>query len=200
MWSIAGYASGDLPSAGADLAAAADLAASHLASLGHRTVACISSPAAALPGHLLVAATRRAGLTVPGPMIVDTPVGSVEGGRRCCHCMLAEDGGAAVTAILTGSDILAAGCLAALAGASLPCPQAVSVAGAGDLPLAGSLATPLTTIRLHERAAGAAAAGLLLRRLDGGDGAAVQTIQFLPELVVRGSTAPQPACPARGSS
>jgi LacI family transcriptional regulator len=89
-------------------------------------------------------------------------------------------------------------CLAALAARSRPCPQAVSVTGAGDLPLAGSLRVPLTTIRLHEHAVGVAAAVLLLRRLEGGDGSALQTIRILPGLAVRGSTAPPPACPATG--
>jgi len=186
----AGYACASLPSAAPDLAVAADLAAGHLASMGHRTVACISSPAAPLPRHLLEAAARRAGLTVPGPLTADTPSVSAGEGQRCCHAMLAS--GAAFTAVLTGSDILAAGCCQALAAGTRSCPGAVSVTGAGDLPLAGSLAPPLTTIRLHEHAVGASAARLLLARLHDGDSAPVETMQLAPAFVFRGSTAAPP--------
>ena len=45
---------------------------------------------------------------------------------------------------------LAAGCCRALAGEGLGCPQDVSVAGCGDLPLSGSVTPPLTTVKLPQ--------------------------------------------------
>lgn len=187
---IAGYASRTLPSAGPDLAEAAGLAAGHLAALGHAQVACLSGPGAPLSRQLLTAAARQAGLTVPDRLIAETAALTAGEAQRWCQRVFA--GGPACTAILAGSDILAAGCCAALAAVGRSCPAEVSVTGAGDLPLAASLTPPLTTVRLYETAVGAAAARILLARLDGGDGAPSQTTTVHPELAVRKSTTGPP--------
>jgi LacI family transcriptional regulator len=182
----AGEAVPGIPSAAPDLAAAAALAAMHLAALGHRVVGCVSSPAAPLPGRLLQAAAASAGLTVAACLSTAAGELSVAEGRRCCRELLAAR--VPFTAILAGCDILAAGCCAELAAAGRPCPGSVSVSGAGDLPLSGSLPAPLTTVALPWRGAGAEAARLLIARLRN-PGSPVQVIRLAPHLVQRRSTA-----------
>jgi LacI family transcriptional regulator len=62
------------------------------------------------------------------------------------------------------------------------------VAGCGDLPLAGSVTPPLTTIRLPEYHVGVQAAQLLLDRIASPGSPPVARL-LPPELIVRGSTA-----------
>lgn len=174
-------------SADPSLDVAAALAAGHLAELGHCLIACVSSPAAPLPGSLLEAAAEAACLWLDGRLKATARADSVGEGRRCCRALLAV--GVPFTAILAGSDILAAGCCAELAAAGRPCPDAVSVTGAGDLPLAGDLPAPLTTVTLPWHLAGAEAARLLIARLRD-PGLPAQHPRLPPGLVARRSTAP----------
>lgn len=180
----AGYVSARLPSASADFATAARLVAGHLALLGHRTVACISCASGPVPTQILATAIRRAGLTVPRRLVATTAAATAEEGRRCCQVLLAA--GTAFTAIVTGSDMLAAGCYAALAAAGRSCPD-VSVTGFGDLPLSGSLWPPLTTIRLPQADVGAAAARLLVTQLRE-PAEPAGSLQLAPVLLAREST------------
>jgi LacI family transcriptional regulator len=146
-----------------DLRAAAGLAAAHLAELGHRTVAVVSALGAPLASGLLVAAAQAAGLNVPEQLVAIADGITVNAGERTCGKLIST--GIPFTAVLTGSDILAAGCCTALKSAGRPCPAAVSVTGAGDLPLSAILPVPLTTVRLPWYEVGAKAAQLLLARL-----------------------------------
>ena len=69
-------------------------------------------------------------------------------------------------------------------------PADVSVVGFNDMPMVDKLTPPLTTVRLPLHEIGQAAARILLRELDGGDGTASVTQTLLGvELAVRGSTA-----------
>lgn len=172
-----------------DLRHAASLAAGHLAALGHRTVACVTAPGEGLPADSVLAAAARAGLTVPPALAVTAGRATVGGGPLIGRML--EDG-PAFTAVICGTDTLAAGCCAALAASGHPCPERVSVTGCGDVPLAGSLCPPLTTIRLPYREVGAAAAALLLRQLDD-PGAVLATISLAPRLIIRGTSAAAPA-------
>jgi LacI family transcriptional regulator len=146
-----------------DLRAAADLAAEHLAGLGHRTVACVSALGAPVSSGLLAVAARAAGLTVPQELVANADGLTVSGGERVCGKLISS--GARFTAILTGSDVLAAGCCTALKEADLPCPAEVSVTGVGDLPLSAILSVPLTTVSLPWYEVGVRAAQLLIARL-----------------------------------
>ena len=180
----AGYVSPRLPSASADLAAAIRLVAEHLVSLGHRTVACVSCAGGALPVKFLAGAIGRAGLTVPPGLAATALAVTAEEGQRRCRALLAA--GTAFTAIIADSDLLAAGCCAALAAAGISCPDDVSVTGFGDQPLSGSLWPSLTTIRLPQYDVGAAAARLLLSQLQ--SGATPRSLQLMPSLLARDST------------
>ena len=112
---------------------------------------------------------------------------TVDEGRRCCRRLLAD--WSRCTAIIATSDLLAAGCYRAIAAAGLACPQDISVTGCGDLPLAGCITPPLTTIKVPQYHVGAQAAQLLLDRIDSPGSPPVARL-VPPELVVRGSAAP----------
>jgi LacI family transcriptional regulator len=181
-------ASGPAPfSVAPDLKAAAQLAAEHLADLGHRTVACVSALGAPLSSGLLAGAARAAGLTVPEELIAIADGLTVNGGERICGRLISS--GTPFTAILTGSDILAAGCCTALKTAGRPCPSAVSVTGAGDLPLSATLPVPLTTVSLPWYQVGVRAAQLLIARLHN-PGEPEREILLPASLIPRSSTGP----------
>lgn len=181
-------ASGPAPfSVAPDLRAAAELAAEHLADLGHRTVACVSALGAPLSSGLLAAAARAAGLTVPEELVAIADGLTVNGGERICGRLISS--GIPFTAILTGSDILAAGCCTALKAAGRPCPSAVSVTGVGDLPLSATLPVPLTTVSLPWYQVGVRAAQLLIARLHN-PGEPEREILLPASLIPRSSTGP----------
>ena len=94
-----------------------------------------------------------------------------------------------ITAIVAANDLLALGCYDVLAERGLRCPDDVSVVGFNDMPFADRFDPPLTTVRIPHREIGSAAAGILLARLGGDDGAAPQ-VRLPPAFVARGSTAP----------
>ena len=82
----AGYASSELPSVAADLAEGARLTVVHLASLGHRTVACISCASGTPPVYLLLAAARQAGLLSRQPWSLPRrPLRRWKGGVAAMH-------------------------------------------------------------------------------------------------------------------
>lgn len=180
----AGHESSRLPYAAADVRAGAMLVTWHLAGLGHHVAACVGGPWPALPASVLAAAARHGGLTVPRTLEVTLPADDTDTARREFQRLLAGD--APCSAVIAGSDIIAAGCYTALAGAGRPCP-AVSVTGFGDQPLSASLVPPLTTVRLPQREAGIKAARLLLELIT--VGGSVKNVPLTPALQVRDSTA-----------
>ncbi len=91
------------------------------------------------------------------------------------------------TAVLAMADILALGAYDAAQHLGMRIPCDISIAGFDDLPIAGLLHPPLTTVAQPVRETGARAATLLIRSLqDGPGGSEVLETQ----LCVRGSTGP----------
>ncbi|MFE9242174.1 LacI family DNA-binding transcriptional regulator [Nocardiopsis sp. NPDC006938] len=157
-----------LPSVGADHSGGARDLTRHLLGLGHRTVHHVADGSL---GH--AARTRgwrraleEAGAPVPRP---EHPDRTGAGAGRAAGLALAarRAGGEAVTAVLAADDRLALGLLRALEESGLRVPGQVSVAGFGDLPDAAHLTPALTTADGDPARVGEAAAGLLLRLLDG---------------------------------
>jgi DNA-binding LacI/PurR family transcriptional regulator len=92
------------------------------------------------------------------------------------------------TALFCANDLLAAGAYRAAARLGLRIPADVSVVGFADLPFAGLMAPPLTTIRQDPYAIGQAAVQRLLARCDGDRAPPIH--QLIPvALTVRASTA-----------
>ncbi|MCG8452238.1 MAG: LacI family DNA-binding transcriptional regulator [Spirochaetales bacterium] len=78
-----------------------------------------------------------------------------------------EAGSQLPTALFCANDIIAAGCLRALAHKGIQVPHDLSVIGFDDLPLASICEPPLTTIRVDKEGIGRNAVRLLVDRIEG---------------------------------
>ena len=96
------------------------------------------------------------------------------------------------TAVICASDMMALGAIRAARQRGLAVPGEVSVIGYDDSPLIAFTDPPLTTIRQPVPAMGQAAVRALLEEI-GGTPTPHSEFVFLPELVVRGSTATAPS-------
>ncbi|MEV0846971.1 LacI family DNA-binding transcriptional regulator [Streptomyces sp. NPDC049954] len=172
--------------------AAARLAVTHLVSLGHTRIGLALGPERFVP----VRRKKEGFLTVLRELLgVDPAVAerelvrhslyTLEGGQAAASALL--DGGC--TAVVCASDMMALGAVRAARQAGLDVPGEVSVVGFDDSPLIAFTDPPLTTVRKPVRAMGQAAVNALLEEI-GGTPAPPGEFVFLPELVVRGSTAP----------
>ena len=182
----------DLPvsSATADDAMGMRLSVEHLLSLGHTRIAHLAGPldySTGLDRHdSFLATMRRAGLDPdPGLVLVAEAFTEAEGARMCGQ-LVGE--GVEFTAVAAANDLLALGCYDVFDERGMRCPEDVSVIGFNDMPFAGRFQPPLTTIHIPHYEIGAAAAELMLERLQNG-GSQPRDIRLEPSLVVRESTA-----------
>jgi len=182
-----------LPLVAGDDAAGVDAAVTHLAELGHRRVAHVTGPLTLSTTvrrlRALEAVAERLGVDTSG-CIVHGGGFTAAAGKAAAAELLGR--GHAFTAILAGNDLIALGCLEALAEAGLRCPEDVSIVGHNDTPMVASLQPPLTTVAIPQREIGAHAAQLILDRLEGKE-IGTEPLLLPTELVIRGSTAPPPA-------
>jgi LacI family transcriptional regulator len=184
---------GSFPAVSADLSRGMRMLVGHLTALGHRSIACVTGPGEYGRYRDFLATMAAKGLQPPPFPALTARAHTAGEGNRCCHRLLASR--ATCTAIVTTSDLLAAGCCQALGEDGRACPRQVCVTGWGDLPLAGSITPPLTTIRLPQYHVGVQAAQLLLDRIASPGSPPVARL-LPPELIVRGSTAaPAPRAP-----
>jgi LacI family transcriptional regulator len=87
------------------------------------------------------------------------------------------------TAIFAGNDEMAAGARHAAAIKNIPVPQALSIVGFGDGPIAEQLSPPLTTVHIPWAEMALAATARLMKV----EGAASLPSRFTPDLALRGS-------------
>ncbi len=160
----------------------------HLASLGHRTIATIAGPQTISTGYnrysSYVRFTRDLGL-------VERPIASfarafneMEGERCAEELLLARQ---PFTAVACANDRLAVGAITAFRRHGVECPRDVSITGFNDMPLADRLSPALTTVRVQHYRAGTEAAELIVETVENG----IETPRHivLPvELIVRAST------------
>jgi len=189
VWAGPAAEAAGLPAVCADYTLGIQMVMDHLARAGHRVIGRVTGPGARAGLGDLAAAAAAAGLAAPPCLARTGRALSVVEGRRCAQRILADP--AACTALVTTSDMLAAGCCRAVREAGRSCPQDVSVTGFGDAALAGSADPPLTTVRLPGYRAGAAAARLLVSLLDG-PGWPASTALVPPRLIIRRSSGPPP--------
>ena len=151
------------------------MAIEHLAELGHRRIAYLAGPldySTGLDRHDAFLETVRELDLESDPALVHVSEAFTE----------------AEGAIAAGNDLLALGCLDALAERAIDCPGRISVVGFNDMPFAGRFQPPLTTIRIPHYEIGTAAAELMLEQLqDESEGP--RHVRLEPALVVRESTA-----------
>jgi LacI family transcriptional regulator len=176
---------GTLSAVSADFSLGVRMVVDHLAALGHRAIACVTGPGEHGRRREFLAATAALGLPQQPATVLAALAHTAGEGERCGLRLVRNT---ACTAIVATSDPLAAGCCHAVAGHGLACPRDISVTGCGDLPLAGAMTPPLTTIRLPQYDLGITAVRLLLDQIAAA-GAPAVTRLLPPELVVRGSTA-----------
>ena len=166
-----------------------ELAARHLAELGHRSVAILAGEN--VVGNVrerlagFKAEFRRHGVAVRARDVVTGPQ-AVELGYEVKELMGRRP---RPTAVFATNDIVAIGAWRQLLGMGLRIPGEVSLVGFDDIEMSGLLLPPLTTIRQDKTALGREATSLLLRLLAGERPAVCQTL-IPPQLVVRGSTGP----------
>ncbi|NUT36164.1 MAG: LacI family DNA-binding transcriptional regulator [Hamadaea sp.] len=189
---VNGYMEGlEAPFVSIDERAAADAAVAHLAALGHRKIGLVSGPDRYQPVQRKIAGYRDAMRRLLGAtdremddLIALSPLFGVEGGYAAATRLL-ERG---VTAIVSGSDLMALGAIGAARQQGLSVPGDVSVVGFDDSPLMAFTDPPLTTLRQPIRAMAVATARALIDEILGHPAPHSEYV-FRPELVVRGSTA-----------
>lgn len=177
----------DAPFISSDDRAAAELAVAHLSALGHRRIGLISSSARHVPARRHLSGYRH-GMKIhaqePDPDLVDIAFPGVEGGYAGASRLVAKG----ITALVCGSDMMALGAIRALRQRGCRVPEDVSVVGYDDSVLMAYTDPPLTTVRQPVMPMGIAATRTLIDLVRGVDTRHTESL-FLPELVVRGSTA-----------
>ncbi|GAA4351905.1 LacI family DNA-binding transcriptional regulator [Variovorax defluvii] len=186
MWAPPGSGS---DAVGFDEHAAGAQVVAHLAALGHRRIGFVGghsrdSERARLRFEGVAWALARYDMALDERAFIETEYGFAEG-FAAMQTILARR--VPVTAMVFGTDYLAAGALAALDQGGVAVPRALSVASFNDNDFAAYLHPPLTTVRLPIREIGEAAGRLLLARL-GGQPFELPVLKV--ELIVRASTGP----------
>lgn len=161
--------------------------ARHLIGRGHRRIAMISGPPGNTEADERLRGYRDAlakWLPSSEPVVLPGDF-SEESGWKAGHAALALN--PRPTAIFAANDMMAIGCIAAMAQAGVVVPRDMALAGYDDIPIARYITPPLTSVRVHITDIGR----LALERLALGMEDAEQlqpTDQVLPtELVVRRS-------------
>ncbi|MFE2023962.1 LacI family DNA-binding transcriptional regulator [Streptomyces hygroscopicus] len=186
------------PFVSTDDRSATQLAVRHLASLGHTRIGLAVGPRRFVPVQRKIEGFRsgmaeRAGLTSEqAEELIQHSLYTMEGGQAAAAALLAQG----CTAIVCASDMMALGAIRAARQAGHRVPQDISVVGYDDSPLIAFTDPPLTTIRQPVQAMGQAAVRTVLEEI-GGTPAPHTEFMFMPELVVRGSTAAAPSARAR---
>jgi LacI family transcriptional regulator len=168
---------------------AADLAVSHLLSLGHRRIGVV----AGIP-HQHVSRERLAGYrealarqgVEPAPELVGHGNFRLEDAYETCCRLLAVS--PRPTALFVANNLMLIGVMRALADAGVSVPRDMSVCSIDDFPWAPAFQPALTVVRQPIAAMASAAFRRLAERLDGDDGNSGAHL-FAPELVVRKSCA-----------
>ncbi|MFP3990908.1 LacI family DNA-binding transcriptional regulator [Streptomyces sp. E11-3] len=174
--------------------AAMQLAVTHLVSLGHTEIGLALGPQRFVPVQRKIEGfvkAMREQLGLPSDDVAERLVQhslyTLEGGQAAAAALMDRN----CTAVVCASDMMALGAIRAARQRGLRVPDDISVVGFDDSPLIAFTDPPLTTIRKPVPAMGQAAVRTLLEEI-GGTPAPQSEFVFMPELVVRGSTASAP--------
>lgn len=164
-------------------------AAKHLAELGHRRIGCVHQSSGSqdrLDGF-------RRGLEEHGLSLPENRLLVRELGKPLGEDVVDVVRSQRLTALFTHNDMLAMQAMQLLRTKGFSVPGDVSLVGYDDVLAARYLEVPLTTIDQHEELIGRKAAECLLEGLEYRNGLPrAREIVFVPQLVVRASTAPPP--------
>lgn len=162
----------------------------HLISRGHRQVAFIAGPEnnyeaqERLRGYRSALADLLPGaaeLVLPGDF---TEESGWRAGSEIATLAQRPD------AVFCGNDMMAIGCLAALAEAGVRVPHDIALAGFDDIPMARYASPPLTTVRVRIAELGSLALDRLASAIENPGRSAAQHQTLRAELVVRQSCSP----------
>jgi LacI family transcriptional regulator len=165
----------------------------HLAALGHRSVAAIAGNQRLSTGQRRYEALRThaadIGLEIADESVPFAARFDEADGERAMEELLAR--GMAFSAVVCASDRLAIGAITAMRRRGLACPADVSISGFNDMAMVDRIEPPLTTIRIQHYKVGFIAATLLAERMARAQETYAPEHVLMPvELVVRGSTCP----------
>ena len=180
---------GNYPSIAVEYATGFREALDHLLALGHRYIAFIAGPqslySARSRKQAFESALKAHGLKVRMEWLATGDM-RIEGGRMAMEKLLSCR--PRPTAVLASNDLMAVGALQAAHEARIRVPRDLSIIGFDDLPVAGMVHPPLSTIRHPRREMAARAFASLQNMLQGHAVAADAPLH--PHLVVRKSTGP----------
>lgn len=167
------------------------LAGEHFMSSGYRNIAFVGTPDRTVQHRDRLAGLRQALAADPASRVPDVRVFAVghedvASGREAARAV-AEFDRSEPLAVLAGNDLIAMGLMFGLQELGVSVPGEVAVCGYDDISLAQHLAIPLTTVRQPMEEMARTAFELLLDEIGDRDHVH-RTMQFAPELVVRGST------------
>ncbi|MHA6747753.1 LacI family DNA-binding transcriptional regulator [Actinotignum timonense] len=164
----------------------AEIAIEHLHSLGHRHIGFINGSARVRQAQARRVGVERSARASHNELTL-TEVHAARfdaaSGEKAMHELLTSH--PEITGVFCANDSLAIGAMRAARQRNLGIPQDISIVGFDDIDVARELITPLTTVRQPMTELGTTAARLLLEQP-----AHAQDIAFVPELIVRESTAP----------
>jgi DNA-binding LacI/PurR family transcriptional regulator len=159
-----------------DEPAAVRLFLDHVAALGHQRVALIDGPVEVDTVHRRALAARRACATRGLQLTVLHADVTEEGGWEATQRLLRRGrasgraaGGALPTACAVGSLNQMFGVMAALRGARLPVPEAMSLVSLDEDECLAFLDVPVTSVAMPLAELGSAAVDALIARIDAGD-------------------------------
>jgi len=180
-----------------DLEGAGYQAVRHLLSLGHQRIGLITyqrSPANVEPINAGYRRALQEMAILPDPsLVVHVPAFDIAAGIQGAHRLLALP--QLPSAIFAITDLLAIGAMQAIQALGRRVPGDIALVGFNDIPLAGLVNPPLTTVAAPAHAMGQAAMRML-QALIAGKQLPSQSILFPTELVVRGSSGAQASAPA----
>jgi len=166
-----------------------ELAARHLAGLGHRRIGVLAGEKTVLNVQQRLQGFRqeleRHGLALAEGAVVNGPQ-ALELGYEVERLVRLDP---RPTAVFATNDIVAIGAWRRLLELGFRIPQEISLVGFDDIEMSRLLFPPLTTVSQEKAAMGRQAAALLLRLMEGEELPPDHTL-VAPRLVVRGSTAP----------
>lgn len=182
----------DMDYVGLDNADSMQQAVRYLAGIGHRRIGFIRGPDLSTTAEErrlgFIAAMAELGQPSNDDWIVPggyTYEAGLSAGRRLLALPQRP------SAVIASNDLAALGMIAAATEQGIVIPDGLSVVGIDDIYLAALPPIGLTTIRQPKRQVGAAAAELLLRRIQQPDAARPPQQRIFPtELIIRNTTAP----------
>jgi LacI family transcriptional regulator len=170
--------------------------ARHLASAGRKRIAFIGGPAGNHEAQERLRGYRAGLLAGMDELVFEGDFTEEAGrlaGRRIVQSKQRPD------AVFAANDMMAIGCLGALAEAGLAVPEDIALVGFDDIPIARYVAPALSTIRVPIAALGAAALDALVKSMESPSAAAGHPTVMPVELVLRRSCGtgppPQPLAP-----